>query len=232
MLRYMVPLVPLICIIAAVCVIFVSDKLVNSLRLHSLKDFVPLALATLVLLQSAHGVIQSDRLLATKDNRLIAGDWMEQNVPGNSSVYQTGSVYGHLELDKSPEFIAKKLTEIGEAPLSAAQLDYSKTLPIKVYRQWEYDDRLKQFTFNGQNQSGLPQYIVRQESPLVWFSPVEDTIKDVLAKAYMLEASFEAINMGNRENWFNQQDAFYLPFAGFQEVQRPGPNFYIYQRKQ
>jgi Dolichyl-phosphate-mannose-protein mannosyltransferase len=231
MLRYMMPLIPFICILAAIGVLSVSNKLIDFVQLHSLKELVPLALATLILLPSAHAVTQSDRLLATKDNRLVAGDWVEQNTPENSSVYQTGSVYGHLELDKSPVFLARKLKELGEAPLSSTQLDYSKIIPIKAYHQWEYDDRSKQFTFNGQNQSELPQYIIRQESPLVWFSPVASEITDILAKSYTLKASFEAIKMGNGKNWFNQQDAFYLPFAGFKQVQRPGPNFYIYQRK-
>ena len=226
----MVPLVPFICIVAALGLIFIGNKLVNFSRVNSLKDVVPLALATLILLQSAYGVIQSDRLLATRDNRLIAGDWVLQNVPEDSSIYQAGSVYGHLEIDKSPEFLARKLREIGEAPLSARQLDYFKIIPIKSYRQWDYDDRLKQFTFNGQNQSGLPQYIIRQESPLSWFSMIERRIADLLDNTYTLKASFKAIKMGNESNWFNQQDAFYLPFAGFKEIQRPGPNFYIYQK--
>ena len=231
MARYMVPIVPLICIAAAVGIVFMSNKLIGFLRLSSLKDVAPLALAALVLLQSAHGVIQVDRLLATKDNRLVAADWMEQNAPENSSVYQTGAIYGHLELDNSPEALARRLEAIGEANLSAAQLDYSRDKTVKTYQEWEYDERLRQFMFRGQNQTELPKYIIRQESPLILFSTIESQIAEILETAYTLKASFKAIAMGNVENWFTQQDAFYLPFDGFKGVQRPGPNFYIYEKK-
>ena len=231
MVRYMVPIVPLICIMAAVGVVFASNKLEVFLSLQSLKNVAPLALAALVILQSAHAVIQVDRLLATRDNRLVAADWMNQNAAEGSSIYQTGSIYGHLELDKSPEYLAKRLELIEEAHLSAAQLAYSIDRKIKAYQEWEYDDKLSQFTFRGQNQTGAPKYIIRQESPFVLFSKIDSQIAEILGNLYTLKASFQAIAMPNPKNWFNQQDAFYLPFAGFDKVQRPGPNFYIYERK-
>ena len=231
MARYMVPIAPLICIVAAVGVVFTSNKLISFLRLQSFKAVVLLALATLVIFQSAQALIQVDRLLAAKDNRLIAADWINQNALQNSSVYQTGSIYGHLELDKSPEYLARKLDLIGEAHLSAAQLDYSKDKTVKTYQEWDYDEQLKQFTFEGQKQTELPRYIIRQESPLLLFSAVESQIAEILDNTYMLKASFQAIAMGNPENWFNQQDAFYLPFDGFRGIQRAGPNLYVYEKR-
>jgi hypothetical protein len=32
------------------------------------------------------------------------------------------------------------------------------------------------------------------------------------------------------EHLFDQQDAFFVPFAGFRGVKRPGPNFALYKR--
>jgi hypothetical protein len=52
-----------------------------------------------------------------------------------------------------------------------------------------------------------------------------------VATSYRLSASFHAIDMGRDQHWFDMQDGFFIPLAGFAGVERPGPNICIYQRK-
>ena len=40
-----------------------------------------------------------------------------------------------------------------------------------------------------------------------------------------------AADLPEPDNFYDIQDGFYAPYAGFKGVQRPGPNFKIYRRR-
>jgi hypothetical protein len=211
-LRYMMPTIPFACIAAAVLVISFSKRVVRDFEMRSLENHIILFLATLMIFQSAYNIAQADRLLATRDNRLIAAEWVYKNVQKNSSIYQTDRSYGTLQLDRSLEGNVK---------------DYQP----KDYKQWDYDEKSQKFTFNNEERNGFPEYILKQEYPLVQYSKVSSKIEEILKNHYYIKKKLEVINMYNKENWFDQIDAFYMPFSGFREIQRPGPNIYIYGKK-
>ena len=73
-----------------------------------------------------------------------------------------------------------------------------------------------------------PEWIIVQESPLRMYSWVPDTLRQVLTH-YRLRQAFRGMDV-NGWHVFDQQDAFYLPLAGFDSVGRPGPNLLMYQR--
>src|SRR4029453_13317041 len=88
--RYMIPIVPFLCLFAAVAVDAIS---LAAARATGLRQggvgFAP------VIAPSAGSVLQFDRILAREDSRVIAAKWVVENVPFGSSVYTTGNMYGH-----------------------------------------------------------------------------------------------------------------------------------------
>lgn len=239
-LRYMVVMIPFACIAAAIFITYISNKIVKYFELYSFKKPLILFLATLIIFQSADKVIKLDSLLVKQDNRIIAANWINNNIQENSSIYQTGSIYSNLQLYPSKESLEsleekyKKMVAIkaiGTSQLLKAQMQYITNEEIKGYNEWEYDQENNKFKFNTKEINELPKYIVTPKYAFI--SPshkVPDGITETLGNYYFLVQKFEAINIDNTKNWFDIMDAFYLPFSGFKDVKRPGPNIYIYQR--
>ena len=50
-----------------------------------------------------------------------------------------------------------------------------------------------------------------------------------LTEGYVEVERFTAFSTGPRRV-YDRQDAFFVPFAGFSGVERPGPNFTLYRR--
>ena len=46
----------------------------------------------------------------------------------------------------------------------------------------------------------------------------------------MLAQQFDALSLKDDALLYDRQDAFFTPFAGFNQVKRPGPNFLLYKR--
>lgn len=77
-----------------------------------------------------------------------------------------------------------------------------------------------------------PAWILVQRSPLVMYSRVPETLERVLRDRYRLLTAFPTdATAGNVDRLYDQQDAFYLPLAGFSGLRRPGPAFELYQRR-
>jgi hypothetical protein len=236
MVRYMTPMIPFACITASVCVVSLRDRISKDVESRFVKTAIVLFLSTITILQSAHTVIQFDSLLSKKDNRLIAEEWVREHVPVNSSIYQTGARYGHLNLyplqyleQQKQEAIAKG--RIPWSQLFQSRINYLKKTNFKEYKEWVYDIDSQSFQFNNQPQDALPDYIIRQDYPvLVADTKLPEKVEEALKKFYKPKQFFEVIQADNHKNWFDQADAFYLPFSGFKDIQRPGPNISIYEK--
>ena len=219
LVRYSVPLIPFLCMTASIFIIFLSNRLTAGFK-RSTNSIVTYSLAILIILPSACNIIRFDRLLGEKDNRLIAAEWINENLAQGSSIYVAGFIYGKPYLSPTIETLEKEDRGTIEKILSenkepgAAEENIGRFQFIKRYR--DGDD--------------LPQYIITEESPLIVYSQIPKTINDLLKNSYHLKKSFEVINVKNKENLFDQQDAFYIPFVGFQEIRRPGPNLYVYEK--
>ncbi|MBN3041223.1 MAG: glycosyltransferase family 39 protein [Candidatus Omnitrophica bacterium] len=225
--RYSIPLVPFLCISAAVFSVFIINKFKTRTRI--LTGF---CLVVFLLYPSVLNIIKFNILLSRPDNRLVTGQWVHMNIPQGNSIFQTGSEWGKVELwhkpNKNPRFFLwmkfkdrKKVLELID--------NYRKDNNIIGYEQWDFDCKSKTFLYKGQNQKGLPGYIFVQRSPLQ-YSKVPQEIELLLIKHYTLLKSFEASDLSNKKNIYDRQDALFMPYAGFNKVKRPGPNFYIYKR--
>ena len=197
--RYVVPLVPYLCLMAAVAI----DGAVEWLRRRRagadvrLLNGVAVALTLALAAESAARSWRFDRVLAATDNRVVAGRWIAEHVAPGSSFLLTGSHYGYPWLP----------TDRG-------------------YRFWIWD-RDEERYWSPEDDSDRPEWIVRQEHALSTDQPI---VHDWLRDGYVVAWRFSAARPAD-PNWvFDSMDAFYLPYAGFDGVTRPGPNFTLFHR--
>ena len=96
-----------------------------------------------------------------------------------------------------------------------------------VWTPWTWDSPSQSFRVRGQPAAGRPDWILLQESPLP--SSTQAIVKQFLEEDYQVAWQFTAFARG-RARVYDRQDAFFVPYAGFEGVERPGPNFTLYRR--
>jgi 4-amino-4-deoxy-L-arabinose transferase-like glycosyltransferase len=192
--RYVIPMVPFLCLTAARLVAVATDRFVSQ---RAFRPAVLTAAASAIVLPSAIGIWHFDRIIAQPDNRVVVARWFADNVPAGSSVLQSGSPFGYAQLDN------------------------------RTYKVWVWDRFRRRFMVNGMNPTGRPDWILVQDSPLP--SATQDIVRDLLREDYQFAWQFTALSL-KAEHVYDQQDAFFVPFAGFKGVTRPGPNFSLYKR--
>ena len=88
----------------------------------------------------------------------------------------------------------------------------------------------KYLSMSMRNRRNRPDLIIVQSSPLVPAPRELLRIESMLATEY--ELGFNRNGVGNDPaNVYDWQDEFFLPMAGFRGIERPGPNFKIYIRR-
>ena len=93
---------------------------------------------------------------------------------------------------------------------------------------------LREVTFNadaGTFDPSEPTWILVQRSRLAIYSRVPETLTAVLRDRFTLVATFPADAEPDTARIYDQQDAFYLPLAGFGGLRRPGPSFELYRHR-
>lgn len=193
--RYILPLVPLACIPAAVAV----ERVSCWLRDRGLPLRTARAVTVLVVL--APGVVNSvwmDLVLARTDTRVLAGRWLQEHARAGESLYESGEGYVRLHVP-------------------APRLD-----------RWEFD--VLTGTFKDRVE-GRPDWIVLQQSPLELYTAVQPPVRALVLREYQHVLTVLGTK---RRTWtavYDLHDAFFVPVAGFWELERPGPTILIYRRR-
>jgi hypothetical protein len=200
--RYMVPIVPFICAAAGLFVAVVVRAVPRPIAGDTQRLVVAALLALAVGSLSLWKSVQLDRLLRRTDSRVLAAEWLLQQGRAGETVYLSGSHYGRPDL-----FVRGK-----PGPLAIVAFDPQ----AGVFRD----------VAGGEMQ---PEWIVVQESPLILYSHVPDALVPRL-RDYDLRYTVRAVNM-NQPHVYDQQDAWFVPLAGFDGVARPGPNLSVYRRR-
>jgi hypothetical protein len=156
--------------------------------------------ALVIVLPSATSVVRFDRIISQTDNRVVVARWFDEHVPAGSSVLMSGSLYGYVQFT-----------------------------PDMGYNAWVWDRRRHIFITDLDKRPGVgrPDFILVQDSPLP--SETQPIVNEFLKRDYALVRDFQAFSR-DAEHVFDQQDAFFAPFAGFRGVARPGPNYVLYKR--
>lgn len=201
--RYVLPVVPFLCVTAGLLVAEVASgvgRTVPLLPARARPAAVAALLSAVVVAPSAWNVWQFDRVMARDDNRVVVAEWVAQYVPPGESIVQSGSHYGHAQIND------------------------------EIWAMWAFSRAHGQFLVKGQPPGRPPDWILLQESPLP--SGTQPEIASFLDSGeYDFAWQFSAVTLDRGERIYDLQDAFFVPFAGFDGVIRPGPNFTMYRRR-
>jgi 4-amino-4-deoxy-L-arabinose transferase-like glycosyltransferase len=181
--RYILPLIPLACLLAAVAVRHVAPWLSRRTGLSPRVGY-----ALLVGLIAAPSLVNSiwlDLLLAKTDTRVLAAQWLDARVEEGQSVVDAGGQYTRLRLK---EGIAMRAAEAPPA-----------------------------------------DWLVLHDSRLEAYAAAPLALRALAAERYQLAHTVHGDR--GRDAIYDLQDAFFLPIAGFTDVERPGPTIRIYRRK-
>ena len=108
-------------------------------------------------------------------------------------------------------------TTIGQIPLSIGSSSH-------LYINYETDYQLPDIT-----STSRPEVVVVLSSPLG--GPNPDKMPSWVERDYDLQFTEHVVAEDDRSNVYDQQDDYYVPLAGFHQIERPGPNVRIYVRR-
>jgi hypothetical protein len=77
-----------------------------------------------------------------------------------------------------------------------------------------------------------PDWVLVQRSPLALYSAVPESLEQVLRDRYELARSFPTGPPAPRGRIYDQQDAFFLPLTKLAGIDRPGPSYELFRKRQ
>jgi hypothetical protein len=198
------PIVPFLCLTAALFVDLAATFLCARFKTSAVGDAVVVAVLTVIVaMPTASMSIAFDRLMTKRDTRVLAENFIASRFPNGATIYQTGYGYSH-----------------------------AFPRPFQRYTNYKFNERLNRFQMTGGATIDLPDVIVLPESPLGTYTQVPTEIRSLVEASYVLTASMEGASAANAPGaLYDQDDAFFAPFAGINEVVRPGPTMNIFERR-
>ena len=97
------------------------------------------------------------------------------------------------------------------------------------YHQWIYDPRTQSF---GDPDGRTPHWLVISESPLRLYAQAEPSLQRLAAERYTPVLVVRGTRTLDSAAVYDRQDAFFMPFSRFWEVERPGPTVTVYRRRE
>jgi hypothetical protein len=97
------------------------------------------------------------------------------------------------------------------------------------YHAWLYDPRTQSF---GDPDGRTPHWLVISESPLRLYAQAEPSLQRLAAERYTPVLVVQGTRSLDSAAVYDRQDAFFLPFSRFWDVERPGPTITIYRRRE
>ncbi len=198
--RYMMPIVPFLCLMAALSVDEVARIVERQSRSSRTAAAAAGAIAVTIAAPSVASSVAFDRLMARTDTRVIAAEWIAARFPAGASMYQSGYGYGHV-----------------------------LPRPISRFPQLTLREEVPGVQFDGQLSPGWPDIVVLLESPIGTYTQVPPAIAQLVADRYELAATIVGIQpSGDNAARYDQDDAFFAPYYDIDRAERPGPNIGIY----
>jgi hypothetical protein len=206
--RYAMPIEPFLCVTAAYLVCRSAQWIASRISARAgqgsvLSGSLATVMAMAIVWSSVTRVRAFDRVMSSTDNRVVVAQWFFDHVPAGETVLQTGSRYGLVQF-------------------------WDRRVP---YKEWRWDGVRQVFILDGNKRfsnADRPDWIIVQDSPLP--SATQAIVKEVMADGYVRVAEFPAFSP-SEDLVYDQQDAFFVPLAGFAHVVRPGPNFSVYKHE-
>ena len=225
--RYILPVLPFLCVALAAA-------------LERLKTPIAIAVGAACALHGLWGSIQVDRLFIAGDTREAMGSWIERNVPTGARIVHAGAYTGAPMLQRNVEnqtreYVAKQ----GRADSAGFRKPddmkwYNPDRPMYdvVFIRKAGIDFASQVDVSDLRGSVL---IEVETYGLTHYAAVPDAVREMVAnaaKCTLLHAENPlAAGTDSTQTYpgtFDQQDALYLPAAGFGAFARMGPSLNLY----
>ncbi len=233
--RYMLVLVPFFCFGAARLLMLSSAWV--TVRGGSRWGSCFLSLSVLLLLfPSVQSVFYLDRSLAREDTRVLAARWVTENVPRGASLCEVGTPWDSIRMCAPMERAAKvksKTRHSASTPnQEAGDRPDRPATEACAYVFCTYNSKAALFRTADYRTSPPPSYIIVAKGPVAWYRELGrfPEVEALASQQYELAQSFVGY-ADEANNRYDPQDAFFLPFAGFAGVKRPGPNIRIYRQR-
>jgi len=230
--RYMLPVAPFLCIATAE-LLRAFERPVSARWGKPAGRCASVALALLLAVPSIKNVICSDWLLGRTDNRLIATRWALANIPVGSTIFQFEGC--RLQLNPGQYFIDKfdkyraSVDRRGNSSVLQGVVD--RLVRQRRFQEWGFDTRLNTFLTDSAPTADIPDFIITEEAALKYYEAKSPELRAIIGRYYVGVKTFHAMDPDEPRNRYDQQDLFYLPYAGFRNVERPGPNLFVYKRR-
>ncbi|MGE0200607.1 MAG: glycosyltransferase family 39 protein [Candidatus Melainabacteria bacterium] len=224
MTRYALPLVPVLLVSAALATEWIATCITDRWPACPKPAMLGLVLAGVLCLQTLWTSLQFDRLMATPDTRNIARAWLISHVPQMQAV-ATGPRIGKIQLPHA----------YGQLQLEAA-LSNLNLQPSDAYQAVDFQSRVIQSYLNMPllKSWGIQTVVMYQGQPLFANPPRElatyRAAPDRAAEVFRVSPLPDGKPVPG-DALFDPLDAFFLPYAGFEGWQRPGPAITIFQLK-
>jgi len=234
-LRYIVPILPFMCMAAAY---FVYEFYHFIKKRTAYRTVVSLSgvLIVVILFQGMYNLMNFSIFITKKDNRHVGKKWVEEHIPQGSSIYQftSSTAFPYLQLRPTLETLQTDyqaaLEEGEKGRTQKAKIDHWQEATGEGYKNYIFKDTLNRFIYNRRFIDSLPDYVIVHEYPLIEFVSPPAYIQHLIDTRYVPIKSIEAVNSRHHGNKYDQHDAFFLPFAGFYDTKRMGNNMVFYKK--
>ncbi len=231
--RYMLPLVPFLCIGAGLLVDSIPRVPDDA---PAWRRHLKIPVLLLLALPTAWSSLQVVSRMASGDTRAAMGGWIEANVPSEQTIVHGGAYSGAPMLQRNVanqtrEFLAKQ----GRADAAGFRKPEDE--------RW-YDPARPRYDVVLIDKPGLeyasrasverllaepPEWLLLEESGLAYYSSVPEEVRALARERYTV-AHVESASRGDTTGAaYDQQDAFYLPVSGLGAWTRMGPNLTLYR---
>ena len=117
----------------------------------------------------------------------------------------------------------------GRSHLHDAGSDYTRLdLRDRRYHEWHFTPATQSF---GDPAGLTPDWLVIPDSPLRHYTGADPGLRRLADARYDAVYAVRGTTTPDARGVYDQQDAFFLPFSGFAEVERPGPTITIFRRR-
>ena len=244
--RYALPMVPPICVMAAVgieqlgrSIARIPSRPGTPARQHArIASFAIAALALSVVAVPAYRVADFDRILRRTDSRLIAGRTIQETIPPGATVgvcgYQAGWPLLWSTADQFQAAVGNANPKIASDDEVRARFDFVRSHDLRTYHLEQYNPGLSGFqdALTTRPVGPPPDYVIVVSSPLAAYGNMSDDLQADLSRNYVQVDRIETLATPVPAEHYDQHDAFYLPYTSMHGVIRPGPEFDIYRRSE
>lgn len=232
-MRYMLPLLPLLCLAAGGVVVALG---------RSTRGVVVLAL--LMVAPTVWSSWHHSILLAQTDTRVLAARWIEQQVPEGSRIgLCCASDYGYPQLRLDRPALELRLAGLRNAGFAARRqqrlLAMGEALPGPGYELIELravnpSDFAWIWTIYGVERLLREHvtWVVVHESPDLSYSRLDSSFIAALEQVAERQVLFDPLLDAQSRRLYDPIDAFYLPVSGLASIERPGPRIAIYRMRE